>query len=101
MVLILQLLAFRSRSLFQKCRAPFVDEPRRFFLAVTKMEAAYEPWIGILDLCQSQDGMRRVELLDLLQCLGTRACFWKVAQARKCWLHKILHRLFPMQLIYI
>src|SRR5207253_1539975 len=72
MMLILQLLAFRSRSLFQKCRAPFVDEPRCFFLAATKMEAAYEPWIAILDRCQSQEGMLRVELLDLLQCLGSR-----------------------------
>ena len=45
--------------------------------------------------------MLRVELLDLLQCLGSRVCFWKVAQARKCGMHKILHRLFAIQLINI
>src|SRR6266542_6030336 len=99
--LILQLLAFRARSLFLKCRAPSADDSLRLFLAATKTEAAYESWVVVIQSGQSKKGVLRIELLDLLQRLRSRICLRKIAQSHKCGTQKILHRRFAIQLINI
>ena len=81
MALVLQLLAFRCRSLCQKTRAPSAYDSFSVFLAATKTKAADKSWVVIIHGGQGEEGLLRIELFDLLQRLSPESFRgWKVAQ---------------------
>jgi hypothetical protein len=97
--LVLQLLAFRSRSLFQIGRAPSTDDSLSVFLAATKTEPPNKSWIVVIHGGECDESVLRVELFDLPQRLSLESFRgWKIAQRLA---QKILHRRFTVELVNI
>ena len=63
----LKFLGLRVRTLFQKHRAPFADDPLGVLLGPAKMKAAHNAGSAIADGGQGEEDVLWVELFHLLQ----------------------------------
>src|SRR4029434_4111989 len=80
MALVLKFLPLRARTLFQKHRAPFADDPLGVLLGPAKTKAAHNAWSAIADGRQGKEDVLWLELFHLVQCLRNGVLFWHVAQ---------------------